>query len=423
VSDRNSEARVFRAPKGTRDVLPPESAAWEELTARFGARMRRAGFGLVITPIFEDRALFARGVGEQTDVVSKEMYELEDKAGRRLALRPEMTAAVMRAYLEHRPPLVWKVWYWGPQFRYEAPQANRLRQFHQMGAEALGSSDPELDAELIQLAYESCRDAGLDSLDLRLNSLGDSKCRPAYRAALVEYLGRRALELCPEHKGRFAERPMRVLDCKTEACRKVAEEAPLPPDSLCEDCRVHFEAVQGALDDLGVPYRLDPKLVRGLDYYTKTAFELTAPELGSAQDAVGGGGRYDGLAEALGGPPVPAVGFSLGVERLLAAVGWKLAGQSQEKSVFVADLTGGRQASRIAAELRKAGVVAHRSYDDRSLKSQLRSADRVAASLAVIIGPSELQRGVATLRHLADGTQEEIALDQLSERVLEVLRN
>jgi histidyl-tRNA synthetase len=307
----------FQAPVGTRDVLPPESARWERLVAVFAGYVERAGYGLVLSPMFEDVGVFER-VGEGTDVVRKEMYDFADKGGRRVALRPEGTASVVRAYVQHRPTPPFKAWYVAPNFRYERPQAGRFRQHHQVGVEALGTDDADLDVEVIALAWSVCAAGlGLSRVTLLLNSLGDDVCRPAYLEALRAFLSSAAL--CAEHTGRWEENPLRVLDCKRPACRAATESAPRLVDHLCDECAAHFARVRAGLDALGVTYRLEPRLVRGLDYYTRTTFELAAEALDSAQNAVGGGGRYDKLAEALGGPPTPGIGFGMGIERLLLA--------------------------------------------------------------------------------------------------------
>ncbi|MBV8386311.1 MAG: histidine--tRNA ligase, partial [Acidimicrobiia bacterium] len=270
----------FQAPVGTRDVLPPESGRWERLVALFATRVGRAGYGLVVSPVFEDIGVFER-VGESTDVVRKEMYDFEDKGGRRLALRPEGTASVVRAWVQHRPTLPFKSWYAAPSFRYERPQAGRYRQHHQLGVEALGTEDPDLDVEVIALAWGLYGDVGLAQVRLLLNSLGDAKCRPAYLDALRAFLLEHREELCDEHKARIEENPLRVLDCKRESCVRVTEDAPRMVDHLCDECASHFERVKAGLDELGISFEITPRLVRGLDYYNRTTFEFQAPALES----------------------------------------------------------------------------------------------------------------------------------------------
>ena len=376
----------YRAPVGTHDVLPPESARWAGLVARFADRVGRAGYGLVVSPTFEDVEVFGR-VGETTDVVRKEMYDFADKGGRRIALRPEGTASVVRAFVQHRPPTPFKAWYAAPSFRYERPQAGRYRQHHQLGVEALGTDDPDLDVEVIALAADLFADLGLRRVELHLNSLGDETCRPAHRAALVEWFTARRDQLCDEHRDRIEENPLRILDCKRPGCRAASEGAPRMVDMLCDDCAAHFARVKGGLDGLGVAYVIDPLLVRGLDYYTRTTFEFAAAALDAAQNGVGGGGRYDGLAEALGGDPTPGIGFGLGIERILLACDAEgvFPAADANVDVFVIDTTGGEAALAITHELRAAGIAADRAFDDRSWKAQLKVAQRSGAALAVSV--------------------------------------
>ena len=397
----------FRAPVGTRDVLPPESARWERLVARFAASVERAGYGLVLSPMFEDVAVFER-VGEGTDVVRKEMYDFEDKGGRRVALRPEGTAPVVRAYVQHRPTPPFKGWYAAPNFRYERPQAGRYRQHHQLGVEALGTDDPDLDVEVLALAWSVCAELGLRRVTLLLNSLGDDRCRPGYLDELRSFLAGR--ELCDEHGSTFLANPLRVLDCKREACRAATEDGPRLVDHLCEACAGHFARVRAGLEGLGVPYALHPRLVRGLDYYTRTTFELAAQSLESAQNAVGGGGRYDKLAEALGGPPTPGIGFGLGIERLLLACDAEgvFPTPGAAVDVWVVDATGGSAALALTHELRAAGIAADRSFDDRSMRAQFKAADRSGAGVAVVVGESEAAAGAVTVRDLRAGDQQTV---------------
>jgi histidyl-tRNA synthetase len=406
----------FRAPVGTRDVLPPESARWERLIAIFARQVERAGYGLVLSPMFEDVGVFER-VGEGTDVVRKEMYDFDDKGGRRIALRPEGTASVVRAYVQHRPTPPFKAWYAAPNFRYERPQAGRFRQHHQLGVEALGTDDADLDVEVVALAWSVCAALGLSQVTLLLNSLGDDVCRPAYLDALTEYLA--GQELCDEHAGTYEKNPLRVLDCKREICRVATAEAPRLIDLLCEPCDAHFARVRAGLDALGVPYVLQPRLVRGLDYYTRTTFELAAEALDSAQNAVGGGGRYDKLAEALGGPPTPGIGFGMGVERLLLVCDAEgvFPAPASAVDVWVVDATGGSQALALTHELRAAGVSADRGFDGRSMKSQFKSADRSGARLALVVGDNEVAAGTVTLRDLRAGDQETVDRADVVEHV------
>jgi histidyl-tRNA synthetase len=408
----------FRAPKGTRDVLPPESARWERLVALFAVRVERAGYGLVLGPLFEDVGVFTR-VGEGTDVVRKEMYDFSDKDGRPLALRPEGTAPVVRAYVQHRPPVPFKAWYAAPNFRYERPQAGRYRQHHQLGVEALGTDDADLDVEVVALAWSVCRDVGLSRVELVLNSLGDDACRPAYLDVLRAYLAARTGDLCDEHRATAASHPLRVLDCKRPSCTGATTDAPRLVDHLCAACAAHLERVQQGLRALGVPWRVDPRLVRGLDYYTRTTFELKAAALEAAQNGIGGGGRYDKLAEALGGPPTPGIGFGMGIERLLLACDAEgvFPGPAAAVDVWVVDTAGGSAALALAAELRDAGIGADRSFDGRSMKAQFKAADRAGARLALVVGEREAGEGTVTVRDMRTGDQDVVARDQVVEAV------
>ena len=419
----------FRAPVGTRDVLPPESARWVALVARFAERARKAGYGLVLSPMFEDVGVFER-VGESTDVVRKEMYDFTDKGERRIALRPEGTASIVRAYVQHRPTPPWKVWYAAPNFRYERPQAGRYRQHHQLGVEVLGSDDPDVDVEVIAFLARLYRDdLGLARTRLRLNSLGDDVCRPAYRELLQQFLEQRRDQLCDEHRDRIADNPLRVLDCKRPACIEATRDAPRMLDHLCEPCARHFDRVTQGLDALGITYSIDTSLVRGLDYYTRTTFEFAAEALESTQNAVGGGGRYDGLAQALGGPSTPGIGFGAGIERILLACDAEgVFGEQQlhaaDVDVFVVDTTGGDVARDLTDELRAAGISTDRAFDNRSMKSQFKSADRSGARLAVVIGADERAAGTATVRPLrGDGEQETVGRGDLVDHLRKRLSN
>ncbi|HSS09665.1 MAG TPA: histidine--tRNA ligase [Acidimicrobiales bacterium] len=397
---------AFRAPIGTHDVLPPESSRWEAMVARFAGVVERAGYGLAISPMFEDVEVFQR-VGESTDVVRKEMYEFEDKGGRGLALRPEGTASIVRAFVQHRPPIPWKTWYVAPSFRYERPQAGRYRQHHQFGIEVIGTEDPDLDVEVILLGWTFYAALGLRQVGLMLNSLGDGVCRPGYREVLRQYLDARRGELCDEHKVRLDENPLRVLDCKSPECVAVTADAPRQLDYLCEPCARHFARVRAGLDAQGVPYRIDTRLVRGLDYYTRTTFEYVGFALASAQNAIGGGGRYDGLIEEMGGPPTPAIGFGLGIERILLACDseqvFMVAETAVPLDVFIVDFASGEVARDLSAHLRAAGLRVDRAFDGRSAKAQLRAADRSGARLAVIVGPDEAASGTVSLKDLRAG--------------------
>jgi histidyl-tRNA synthetase len=396
----------FQAPRGTQDILPPESDRWQALIAAFAHHLGRAGYGLLQSPMFEEIGVFSR-VGEGTDVVRKEMYDFLDKGGRHIALRPEGTASVVRAYVQHRPVVPWKVWYAAPSFRYEHAQANRFRQHHQLGAEALGPADPDLDVEVVAMLHDFYRSLGLRQVDLVLNSIGTPGDRAAYVDRLRSFLVGRIAELDPDDQEKVEAHPMRVLDSKRERSQAVVADAPLLIDSLSTAASAHFERVQRGLTALGVGHRIEPRLVRGLDYYTHTAFEFQSAAIGGSQSTIGGGGRYDGLAESLGGPPTPGIGFGTGIERVLATCDAEgvFAASPSRVDVFVVDVTGGEVARDLSFELRRAGIAADRSFaaeagSSRSMKAQMKGADRSGATLAVIIGEDELAAGTATVRDL-----------------------
>jgi histidyl-tRNA synthetase len=393
---------VARAPTGTHDVLWPESSRWERLVAIFAAQAEAAGYGLVHTPLFEDVRVFRRGFGEASDVVGKEMYEFTDRGGRHLALRPEGTAPIVRAFVQHRPPLPFKAWYVTPSFRYERPQAGRYRQHHQVGIEALGPADADLDVEVVALAERYLATLGLADYRLKLNSMGDGTCRPAYVERLGAELSARRAQLCEEHRGGEWANPLRLLDCKRDECRKVTAELPALVDALCADCQAHFDRVREGLDALGVRYVLDPRLVRGFDYYTRTTFEFASDALDAAQDSILGGGRYDGLVEMLSGPPTPGIGFGSGIERVLLACDaegvFPVAPPALD--AFVVDVTGGEAARDLAEELRRAGLRVDRAYDAKSMKAQMKLADRSGARVALIVGAEERAAGTVTVRPL-----------------------
>jgi histidyl-tRNA synthetase len=393
----------FRAPTGTHDVLGPDSALWEGLVAIFADSAYRYGFSLVMTPIFEDVGVFTRGIGEESEVFQKEMYTFEDRGERRYALRPEGTASVVRAFVQHQPTTPWKAWYLTPAFRYERPQAGRYRQHYQVGVEVLGTDDPTVDVEVIALANSFYAAIGLKSLRLLINSMGDEECRPRYIELLSEYLEAHQMELCDEHRELWRQSPLRVLDCKKEACVKVTSTAPMLIDHLCDNCRAHFDKVVAGLNAIGIESFLSPRLVRGFDYYTRTTFEFIAESLGNAQNAVGGGGRYDKLSEQLGGKATSGIGFGSGVERLLlarVAEGVTTPLLKRTLDIFVIDTTGDDSVTVLIEQLRAADIATDRAYDQRSMKAQMKVADKSGARLALLIGPEELLAGEVTIRDL-----------------------
>ena len=399
----SKKVNSFRTPIGTRDLLPPDSARWEAVVEVFGEHAARSGFGLLNTPLFEDIGVFAR-VGEGTDVVKKEMYEFSDRSDRRLALRPEGTASVCRAFVQHRPSVPWKVWYQGPFFRYEAPQAGRYRQFHQVGAEVLGTADPDVDVEVVALAWDVLRAVGLKRVLLLVNSMGDSDTRRTYGAALRDHLRSRIDDIDEEDREKIEHHPLRLLDSKRPGTRAVTAEAPQLAEFLGPAAVAHFERVQDGLGSLGVPFAIEPRLVRGLDYYTHTTFEFQSSALEAAQNTVCGGGRYDGLVEELGGPATPGIGFGMGIERLLLACDAEEAFPTPTTAprVWVVDVADGRSARDLTHALRAAGIHADRSFNGRSMRSQMRSADRSGATLALIVGEQELAERQVAVRRLRD---------------------
>jgi histidyl-tRNA synthetase len=401
------KATPFKAPIGTVDVLPPDSERLLAFRHLFEDVARDFGFGYLETPVFEDVGVFQR-VGEGTDVVRKEMYEFVDRGDRRLALRPEGTAPVCRAFAQNRPPTPWKVWYHAPMFRYERPQAGRNRQHTQVGAEILGSHDPDVDVEVIAFAREVMRRTGLERVLLLINSMGDRACRRRFVDALREYLRENVGDLDPEDRDKVDDHPMRVLDTKRPDSLDVVRDAPTVLDHLDDASRLHFDRVQDGLGALGIPFAIETRLVRGLDYYTHTTFEFQASALDAAQNTVAGGGRYDGLVEELGGPPTPGVGFGMGVERLLLACDAEstFSLPHAHPDVWVIDVHDGTSARDLTNALRAAGVAADRAFDNRSMRAQMKAADRSGARWALIVGDKEVADGTVALRDLRSGDEQ-----------------
>lgn len=430
VSDSSStgstgQPQTFAGPKGVPDYVPPTSSAFHAVRTTFEKVIHGAGYGHVELPVFEDTALFARGVGESTDVVSKEMYTFSDRGGRSVTLRPEGTAGVMRSVIEHnldRGQLPVKLTYSGPFFRYERPQAGRYRQLQQVGVEAVGVDDPALDAEVIALADRCYRSVGLSGFRLELSTLGDETCRPAYRAALQDFLF--TLPLDEATRQRAEINPLRVLDDKRPEVREMMVDAPLMTESLSDSARGHFDTVTGILDDMGVAYTLNPRLVRGLDYYTKTCFEFVHDGLG-AQSGIGGGGRYDGLMAQLGGQDLTGIGFGLGVDRTVLALEAEGISPATGRRVDVYGVPMGPDAKRrmavIIDRLRQAGVCADMSYGDRGLKGAMKGADRAGARWALVLGDRELDNGTVVLRDLSSREQSEIQAEDVELAVTKAL--
>ncbi len=413
----------FATSPGTRDILPPDSGRWRAFQQVFADVVETAGYSHIIPPMFEDLGVFLR-VGETTEIVTKEMYDFEDKGGRRVALRPEQTASVCRAFVEHRPVTPWKVWYAGPNFRYEKPQQGRYRQFDQVGIEALGVDDPQLDAEVISLAMEFYARLGLRQVRLAINSLGDSGDRDRYSAALRAHFAANLGALSAESQATLERNPLRVLDSKRDQDAPLIASAPKMADHLSDAAAQHFAQVQSSLRDAGIDFVVDDRLVRGLDYYRRTTFEFVSTSLAAAHTAIGGGGRYDGLVAELGGPETPGIGFALGLDRTLLACDAEgvFPAPASRVEVFVVDITGGGAATAICADLRAAGVGADRAYEGRRMKAQMKAADRSGARLAVIIGDDEIAANTAVIRTMEGGSQQTVPRDELVASVRRALR-
>ncbi len=418
---------MLQTPRGTTDLLPVDQAYWSYVTAHFHSICEAFGYGEIRTPVFEDTRLFQRTVGEGTDIVEKEMYTFSDRGGDSLTLRPEGTAPVVRAYLEHgmhRLPQPVKLSYIASIFRYDRPQAGRLRQHHQFGVEALGEEAATIDAEIISLLLTLYRTVGLTGISLQLNNIGDAACRPQYIEDLTAYYRSHVHALCENCQARLERNPLRLLDCKEDSCRPFIEEAPHTLDNLCADCDAHFTTLKRSLEAMEIEYTVNHTLVRGLDYYTRTVFEVW-PESVGRQSALGGGGRYDGLARHIGKRDVPGIGFGTGIERIILNLQRQgiAPGERQPFSVYIATLgeRAGTYGIGLANDLRQRGIRALLTYKPRSLKAQLRQAGNQAADCAVIVGDDELAEGQVLLRDLKSSTQENIAATDLV-RALERLR-
>ncbi|MBC2681640.1 histidine--tRNA ligase [Corynebacterium anserum] len=427
MTDKASDKKfkALQAPKGVPDYVPPVSAEFRAVKEAFTRTAHNAGYEHIELPVFEETSLFARGVGESTDVVSKEMYTFADRGGRSVTLRPEGTAGVMRSVIQHnldRGQLPLKLVYNGPFFRYERPQAGRYRQLQQVGIEAIGVDDPALDAEVIALADRCFRSIGLKGYRLELTTLGDNSDRPEYRSRLQEFL--RTLPLDEETRHRAEINPLRVLDDKRPEMKEMLADAPLMLDHLSETSRAHFDAVRGYLDDLGVMYTINPRLVRGLDYYTKTCFEFVHDDLG-AQSGIGGGGRYDGLMAQLGGQDLSGIGFGLGVDRALLALQTEGIAASNGRRVDVYGVPLGADAKRtmvrIVDELRAVGLSADMSYGDRGLKGAMKGANRAGALYALVMGEAELESGTVAVKDLTAHEQQDVAVDAVKQYLVEAL--
>ena len=415
---------LYQAPRGTSDILPQEQAYWRYLEQMVAHTARLYGYQRLDAPVFEDSRLFARSVGEDTDIVTKEMYTFEDRGGSSITLRPEGTAPVCRAYLEHglkNLPQPVKLYYIASIFRYERPQAGRYRQHYQFGYEAIGGDDPALDGEVIDMAWRFLASIKLRRLSLQINSIGCKKCRPQHVAALKSYYAGCAGELCPDCKSRLERNPLRLLDCKNESCLKIAGSAPKSADHLCPECAEHFKQLQRYLELLGLPFVVNNHLVRGLDYYTRTVFEIQ-PEGGGAQSTLAGGGRYDDLIEELGGKPTPALGFAAGIERIILNLKKQKveAPPLPKPQVFIAYIgeVAKTEAVKLAADLRRGDIGVIAALGDKSLKAQLRQANNLGVSHAVIIGEEEVKGGTVILRDMTSAEQKSVPIGELRRELL-----
>lgn len=416
---------ITNAPKGTKDIMPKDVYKWQFVEKAFKEMCEKHGFKEVRTPTFEHTELFTRGVGDTTDIVEKQMYTFNDYANRSITLKPEGTSPVVRAFVEHKiyaevQPT--KMYYIIPCFRYEKPQSGRLREFHQLGIETFGTGNMMADAEIISLAYDFLNNLGIKDVELRINSIGCPDCRKSHREALKAFLQPKYDQLCDTCKGRFDRNPLRILDCKSPVCQELVQGAPMMIDYLCDDCRTAFEELQENLTAMGIPFTVDPGIVRGLDYYTKTAFEFVSNNIG-AQGTVCGGGRYDNLIHEVGGPDIPGVGFGLGIERLLLVMeanGIEIP-EPENIDIFIAFMgTRGKNfGMKLMRELRAAGVKTEMDVLSRNLKGQLKYADRIGAKYTVVIGDNELDEGALVLKDMNNSTQETIAIDNIKEVLIE----
>lgn len=414
---------LTNAPKGTKDMLPEQAYKWHYVEEKFADICRKYGFKEIRTPMFEHTEVFQRGIGDTTDVVQKEMYTFNDHAGRSITLKPEGTSGAVRAFIEHKQyaevqPT--KYYYDTDCFRYEKPQSGRLRHFHQFGIEVFGTPNMLADAEVICLANDFLTDLGVKEIELRINSVGCPECRAKYRQALKDFIKPRYDELCGTCKDRYERNPMRILDCKSEICQGIVKDAPRMLDYLCDDCRQAFEELKTNLTSMGIGYTVDPNIVRGLDYYTKTAFEFVTTKIG-AQGTVCGGGRYDHLIEELGGPPIPGVGFGLGIERLLLLMDANEAYFPEDQGVEVFIAVMGERAKafglKLCREMRQKGIVAEMDTLARNIKGQFKYADRLNARYTLVIGDNELDKGVVSLKDMAASSQREVAIEDIYKEI------
>lgn len=415
----------IKAPRGTKDILPKDSYKWTYVENLFREVCSLFGYDEIRTPVFESTDLFKRGVGETTDIVQKEMYSFQDNGGRDITLKPEGTAGAVRAFIENKlyaDAQPSKLFYITPCFRYERPQAGRMRQFHQFGIEAFGSESASIDAEVMALAMEFFKRVGLEKLELRVNSIGCPKCRSEYNDKLRGYLKEKLDTLCGTCQTRYEKNPLRILDCKNEACQSQIKDAPLMIDNICDDCKDHFEKVNLYLDSMGINYVVDPKIVRGLDYYTKTAFEIISQDIG-AQSTVCGGGRYDGLVEQLEGPKTPGIGFGMGIERLLLTLENNNIEIPKEEGIDIFVVTIGEKAEiesfKILKALRSNNVSCDKDHVGKSVKAQFKYSDKINSKYTIVLGDDEIEKDLATLKNMQTSEQTEIKLSEIAD----VLKN
>ena len=421
-------AEINRAIKGTNDILPDESHNWQFVESKMLETASQFGFKEIRVPVFEHTEVFLRSVGDTTDVVQKEMYTFDDKGGRSITLRPELTAGVIRSAIEKglvNAALPQKLCYIGGCYRYEKPQAGRLREFHQFGVECVGAAAPNADAEVISLAGAVLENIGIKNISLEINSIGCPECRKEYHKALKEYFSKNADTLCDTCKDRLDRNPMRILDCKSPICSEIAENAPVVIDYLCDDCKNHFESVKTHLTAMNIDFKVNPKIVRGLDYYTRTVFEFVSGDIG-AQSTICGGGRYDGLIGQMGGPNTPSLGFAMGIERLMMV----LKAQNAELpdahtcDLFIASLGDKAtiKASALCKELRSEGYKAETDICGRGLKAQMKYANKIGAKFTLVLGDNEVESGKASLKNMSNSSEREIKLNELTEELGEEIR-
>lgn len=421
-------SEINRAIKGTNDILPEESNKWQFVESKMLETALQFGFKEIRVPVFEHTEVFLRSVGDTTDVVQKEMYTFDDKGGRSITLRPELTAGVIRSAIEKglvNGALPQKLCYIGGCYRYEKPQAGRLREFHQFGVECVGAASPNADAEVISLAKSVLDNIGIKNISLEINSIGCPECRKEYHKALKEYFSANAESLCDTCKDRLDRNPMRILDCKSPICKKIAENAPVVIDFLCDDCRDHFEKVKAHLNAMGIDFKVNPKIVRGLDYYTRTVFEFVSGDIG-AQSTVCGGGRYDGLIGQMGGPKTPSLGFAMGIERLMMVLSAQNAEPPEAPTcdLFIATLGENAllKASNLCRLLRDEGYKVQTDICGRGLKAQMKYADKIGAKFTLVLGDNEVESGKAVLKNMSNSAEKEIALGEIAEELGEEIR-